>query len=94
MLWKDGLYTARFVPPRRGEYRVDLIGMLGSTSLGEQQGLFEIEESYAGFTNAALNTQLLQTLAKTSGGEYYTAENVSQMVNDIPLVESAISRLV
>jgi uncharacterized membrane protein len=94
MLGKDGLYTTRFVPPRRGEYRVDLIGTLGSKSLGEQQGLFEVEESYAEFTNAALNTQLLQTLAKTSGGEYYTAENVSQMVNDIPLVESATSRLV
>ena len=94
MLGQDGLYTARFIPPRRGEYRVTLVGTLGGKSLGEQSGLFEVAESYAEFTNAELNAQLLQTLANTSGGRYYTLEDASQMVNHIPLVESATSRLV
>ena len=94
VLGQDGLYTTRFIPPRRGEYRVTLIGTLGGKSLGEQSGLFEVAESYAEFTNAELNAQLLQTLANTSGGRYYTLEDVSQMVNHIPLVESATSRLV
>ncbi len=94
VLGKDGLYATRFIPPRRGEYRVDLIGSLGSKSLGGQHGLFEVAESHAEFTNAELNTQLLQTLAKTSGGEYYTLDDASEMVNHIPLVESATSRLV
>ena len=94
VLGQDGLYTARFIPPRRGEYRVTLVGTLGGKSLGEQSGLFEVTESYAEFTNAELNAQLLQTLANTSGGRYYTLEDVSQMVNHIPLVESATSRLV
>ncbi len=94
VLGQDGLYTGRFIPPRRGEYRVTLVGMLGGTSLGEQSGLFEVAESYAEFTNAELNAQLLQTLANTSGGKYYTLEDASQMVNHIPLVESATSRLV
>ena len=94
VLGQDGLYTGRFIPPRRGEYRVTLVGMLGGTSLGEQSGLFEVAESYAEFTNAELNAQLLQTLANTSGGKYYTFEDASQMVNHIPLVESATSRLV
>ena len=94
VLGQDGLYTARFIPPRRGEYRVALVGTLGGKSLGEQSGLFEVTESYAEFTNAELNAQLLQTLANTSGGKYYTLEDASQMVNHIPLVESATSRLV
>ena len=94
VLGQDGLYTARFIPPRRGEYRVTLVGTLGGKSLGEQSGLFEVAESYAEFTNAELNVQLLQTLANTSGGRYYTLEDVSQMVNHIPLVESATSQLV
>ena len=94
VLGQDGLYTARFIPPRRGEYRVTLVGKLGGKSLGEQSGLFEVAESYAEFANAELNAQLLQTLANTSGGRYYTLEDVSQMVNHIPLVESATSRLV
>ena len=94
VLGQDGLYTARFIPPRHGEYRVTLVGTLGGKSLGEQDGLFEVAESYAEFTNAELNAQLLQTLANTSGGRYYTLEDASQMVNHIPLVESATSRLV
>ena len=94
VLGQDGLYTARFIPPRRGEYRVTLIGELGGKNLGEQSGLFEVAESYAEFTNTELNTELLQTLANTSGGRYYTLEDASQMVNHIPLVESATSRLV
>ena len=94
VLGQDGLYTARFIPPRYGEYRVTLVGALGGKSLGDQSGLFEVAESYAEFTNAELNAQLLQTLANTSGGRYYTLEDASQMVNHIPLVESATSRLV
>ena len=94
VLGQDGLYTARFIPPRRGEYRVTLVGTLGGKSIGEQSGLFEVAESYAEFTNAELNAQLLQTLANTSGGRYYTLEDASQMVNHIPLVESATSQLV
>jgi uncharacterized membrane protein len=94
VLGQDGLYTARFIPPRRGEYRVTLVGTLGGKSLGEQSGLFEVAESYAEFTNAELNAPLLQTLANTSGGRYYTLEDAAQMANHIPLVESATSRLV
>jgi uncharacterized membrane protein len=93
-LGRDGQYSARFIPPRRGEYRVDLVGVLGSESLGEQHGLFEAAKSYAEFTDAALNVQLLKTLANASGGEYYTLENAERMVNQISLVESAASRLV
>ena len=94
VLGQDGLYTARFIPPRHGEYQVTLVGTLGGKSLGEQSGLFEVAESYAEFTNAELNAQLLQTLANTSGGRYYTLEDAAQMVNHIPLVESATSQLV
>ncbi len=94
VLGQDGRYTARFIPPRHGEYRVTLVGTLGGESLGEQSGLFEVAESYAEFTNAELNAELLQTLASTSGGRYYTLEDASQMVNHISLVESATSRLV
>ena len=94
VLGQDGLYTARFIPLRRGEYRITLVGALGGKSLGEQSGLFEVAESYAEFTNAELDAQLLQNLANTSGGRYYTPEDAAQMVNHIPLVESATSQLV
>lgn len=94
VLGKDGEYTAQFIAPRREEYRVDVFSTLGGENLGAQHGLFTVRESYAEFTNAELNAELLQTLARISGGEYYTIENASKMVNQIPLVESAKSSLV
>ena len=93
VLGKDGLYTARFIPNQYGEYTVTATGTLGSENLGEQQTLFEVKASYAEFSNAELNAALLKTLAEGSGGKYYAMEEAAQLVNQIPLVESATSKI-
>ncbi len=93
VLGEDGLYTARFIPNQYGEYTVTATGTLASESLGEQQTLFEVKASYAEFSNAELNVPLLKTLAEVSGGKYYAMEEAAQLVNQIPLVESATSKI-
>ena len=93
VLGKDGLYMARFIPNRYGEYTVTATGTLGGENLGEQQTLFEVKISYAEFSNAELNVALLKTLAEGSGGKYYTMEEAAQLVNQVPLVESATSKI-
>ena len=93
VLGKDGLYTARFIPNQYGEYTVTATGTLAGENLGEQQTLFEVKASYAEFSNAELNAELLKTLADGSGGKYYTMEEAAQLVNQIPLVESATSKI-
>ena len=93
VLGKDGLYTARFTPNRYGEYTLTATGTLSGENLGEQQTLFEVKTSYAEFSNAELNVALLKTLADGSGGKYYTMEEATQLVNQIPLVESATSKI-
>ena len=93
ILGKDGLYTARFIPNQYGEYTVTATGTLAGENLGEQQTLFEVKASYAEFSNAELNATLLRTLADGSGGKYYTMAEVDQLVNQIPLVESATSKI-
>ena len=93
VLGEDGLYTARFIPNRYGEYTVTAAGTLDSESLGEQQTLFEVKASYAEFSNAELNIALLKTLAEGSGGKYYAMAEADQLVNQIPLVESATSKI-
>ncbi|MDD9975750.1 MAG: hypothetical protein OXU27_17200, partial [Candidatus Poribacteria bacterium] len=55
--------------------------------------LFEVKTSYAEFSDAELNTALLKTLAEGSGGKYYTVEEADQLVKQIPLVESATSKI-
>ena len=93
VLGEDGLYTARFIPNQYGEYTVTATGTLAGESLGEQQTLFEVKASYAEFSNAELNVPLLKTLAEISGGKYYAMEEAAQLVNQIPLVESATSKI-
>ena len=93
VLGEDGLYTARFIPNRYGEYTVTATGTLNGESLGEQQTLFEVKTSYAEFSNAELNIALLKTLAEGSGGKYYAMAEADQLVNQIPLVESATSKI-
>ena len=93
ILGEDGLYTARFIPNQYGEYTVTATGTLAGESLGEQQTLFEVKASYAEFSNAELNVALLKTLAEVSGGKYYAMEEAAQLVNQIPLVESATSKI-
>ena len=93
VLGKDGFYTARFIPNRYGEYTVTAAGSLGGEDLGEQQTLFEVKTSYAEFSDSELNATLLRTLAEGSGGKYYTMEEADELVNQIPLVESATSKI-
>lgn len=93
VLGKDGLYTARFVPNRHGEYTVTATGTLDGEDLGKQQALFEVKPSYAEFSDAALNVPLLTTLADRSGGKYYPIAEANQLVNQISLVESATSQI-
>lgn len=93
VLGKDGLYTARFIPNQYGEYTVTATGTLAGENLGDQQTLFEVKASYAEFSDAELNAPLLRTLAEGSGGKYYTMEEADQLVNQIPLVESATSKI-
>lgn len=93
ILGKDGLYTARFVPNRYGEYTVTATGTLDGENLGKQQALFEVKPSYAEFSDAALNIPLLTNLADMSGGKYYPVAEANQLVNQISLVESATSQI-
>jgi len=93
VLGKDGLYTARFIPNRYGEYTVTATGTLNGENLGKQQGLFEVKPSYAEFSDAALNIPLLTNLAEMSGGKYYPVAEANQLVNQISLVESATSQI-
>ena len=93
VLGEDGRYTGRFIPNRYGEYTVTATGTLQGESLGEQRTLFDVRTSYAEFSNAELNVPLLKTLAEGSGGKYYSLAEAPQLVNQIPLVESATSKI-
>ena len=93
VLGKDGLYTARFIPNKNGDYTVTATGTLAGEDLGKQQALFEVKPSFAEFSDAALNMPLLSNLASMTGGKYYPIAEAPQLVNQISLVESATSEI-
>jgi len=94
VLGDPGSYTGRFLPQKRGDYKVNLIGNLAGKNLGNQDGLFEVATSDVEYSDAKLNEQLLKDIARLSGGQYYTIDQIDEMVEKIPLVESSTSKIV
>tara|TARA_B100001105_G_C22397002_1_gene447271 strand:+ start:1548 stop:3869 length:2322 start_codon:yes stop_codon:yes gene_type:complete len=89
-----GSYTARFLPHKRSNYKVNLIGNLAGKNLRNQDGLFEVAASDAEYSDAELNEQSLKNIARLSGGRYYTINQINEMVEQIPLVESSTSKII
>ena len=89
-----GSYTARFLPHKYSDYRVNLIGNLAGKNLRNQDSLFEVAASDTEYSDAELNEQSLKNIARLSGGKYYTINQINEMVEQIPLIESSTSKIV
>ena len=89
-----GSYTARFLPQKRSDYKVNLIGNLANKNLRNQEGIFEVAASDVEYSDAELNEQPLKSIARLSGGQYYTINQINDMVEQIPLIESSTSKIV
>ena len=89
-----GSYTARFLPHKHSDYQVNLIGNLAGKNLKNQDGLFEVAASDTEYSDAELDEQSLKNIARLSGGKYYTINQINEMVEQIPLVESSTSKIV
>ena len=89
-----GSYTARFLPQKRSDYKVNLIGNLANKNLRNQEGIFEVAASDVEYSDAELNEQPLKSIARLSGGQYYTINQIDDMVEQIPLIESSTSKIV
>ena len=55
---------------------------------------FEVAASDAEYSDAELNEQSLKNIARLSGGRYYTINQINEMVEQIPLVESSTSKII
>ena len=89
-----GSYTARFLPHKHSDYQVNLIGNLAEKNLKNQDGRFEVAASDTEYSDAELDEQSLKNIARLSGGKYYTINQINEMVEQIPLVESSTSKIV
>lgn len=56
---------------------------LGQNILGKDDGRFSVGETPAEYLNLRLNTSLLRNLAYITDGDFFTPENVSELLNTI-----------
>ena len=88
---KEGQYSAPFKGDEEGVYEISAEATQGAKSLGTAKANFRVGDSNEEFHNAAMNEQLLQRLAKETGGRYYTPQSARYLAQDISYVDSGAS---
>jgi uncharacterized membrane protein len=90
---KNGVYAADLHTEEEGIYEVSVEASQGDKILGTQKTNFRIAESNEEFHNATLNSNLLERLARETGGRYYTPENLDTLPEDISMIDTGSSRV-
>ena len=84
-------YAGSLLPDEDGLYRVEVSARSGKTSasLGSAQTSFAAGPLNREARDAAQNRQLLERIAAETGGSYYTADRVNNLVEDLTHSEGA-----
>ena len=90
---REGHYSASYKPQEEGIYEISAEAVQGTKSLGAAKANFRIAESTEEFHNAALNVDLLKSLASDTGGRYYSHREAQDLAEDISYVENGASRV-
>ena len=90
---KEGQYAAVFRPIEEGIHEMSAEASVGDKSLGRSSASFRVAESAEEFRNAALNSDLLESLAKDTGGHYYSPAEARTLAEDISYIDNGASRI-
>jgi hypothetical protein len=80
---EDGIYSGAFNVGREGVHQIEVAATLPSGEVSQASTAFLVAESNAEFIDAGMDAVLLQEMADGSGGQFYTAKNTNQLVNDL-----------
>lgn len=80
---EDGIYTGVFNAGRAGIHRIEVAATLPSGEVSQASTAILVAESDAEFIDAGMDAALLQKMADSSGGRFYTAEKSKQLINDL-----------
>ena len=78
-LARPGSYTAEFVPRDEGIYSLTAAAVKDGSSAGTQQRSFLVRKTRREYADAVQNRQLLEDVARASGGGYFTPEDASRI---------------
>jgi len=92
----DGVYRSSFIAEEEGVYSllVDVASAAGeaSDSSAEKRAAFVVTPSLREYTNAELDSGLLERIAEVSGGSYFNLDAAGALANTIEFTPNAYSR--
>ncbi len=88
----DGRYEGSLGPLPPGEYRFRAEARVGAEVVKGGKGQVLVEEYGMELRSVGLNEELLRRIAQETGGRYYPAEKVEQVVEDLKLEKREVER--
>ncbi len=86
-------YSGEFQPRERGIYQVKVSASQGSLKAPPAEAFFLVTQANREFFNAEANPQLLQRVARETGGRYYPLDSASKLPEEISYADSPNSVL-
>jgi hypothetical protein len=88
---EDGEYAGEFRPAEMGDYEITINADRAGRSLGRDVTHLHTAPSDREFFGAARRTQVLQRIADDTGGQFYTADDVSTLAEDITVTGAGVT---
>ncbi len=88
---RDGVYEASITPGAEGEYVVEVEATREGHTLGVDTLFVHVAPSNAEYFSAGRRTQLLERLARDTGGRSYTPDNVHTLPEDIAVTGAGVT---
>ncbi|HSG09210.1 MAG TPA: glutamine amidotransferase [Longimicrobiales bacterium] len=88
---RDGEYAVDLRPEEEGDYTVELTATRDGRVLGSDVTYLHVAPSDEEFFGAGRRTQLLERVARETGGQFYTPETVGSLADDISVTGAGVT---
>ncbi len=88
---RNGAYEADLVPREDGDYEVELLAERDGVELGADVAWLHTAPSDDEYFGAGRRTDLLQRMARETGGRFYTPRNVAALPDDIAVTGAGVT---
>jgi uncharacterized membrane protein len=88
---EPGMYTGEYTADKPGTYVAETDARQDKTDLGSDALTFRREDGVAENFGAAQNRDLLEKLARDTGGSYYTPSNARKLSGEVAISEAGIT---
>jgi len=79
----NGIYNAVFTPNEPGDYLFSASSLLNGTQMKTDIGRFSVSETQIEKIDTRMRPAFLKSLAKSTGGEYYSIDNYSNLLDKL-----------